>query len=184
MILTMGTALVAIVLLLLMAFYLTNKVVQNESDERLTALTEAAAELVAAPLAAADGEAIEHILATVVRDEGLAYAYVLAPDGATIAHQHSEKLEEDELSSDDKEYALGALRASQAAIAEQQRTLETRVNERTADLQQALAELQESASAREQLSATVRELASPIVPVLDDILVMPLIGVTHSAQPC
>jgi anti-anti-sigma factor len=72
------------------------------------------------------------------------------------------------------------LRTSQAAVAEQQRTLETRVSERTADLERTLAELQESVTARAQLSATVRGLSSPIIPVLDGILVMPLVGVIDS----
>jgi len=37
-------------------------------------------------------------------------------------------------------------------------------------------------TAREQLSATVRGLSSPIVPVLDGILVMPLVGVIDSER--
>jgi anti-anti-sigma factor len=74
------------------------------------------------------------------------------------------------------------LRTSQAAVAEQQRTLETRVRERTADLERTLAELQESITTREQLSATVRGLASPIIPVLDGLLVMPLVGVIDSQR--
>ena len=35
---------------------------------------------------------------------------------------------------------------------------------------------------RELLSATVRELASPVMPVLEGILVMPLIGVIDNAR--
>ncbi|MBV9790985.1 MAG: HAMP domain-containing protein [Chloroflexi bacterium] len=67
--------------------------------------------------------------------------------------------------------------------------LETRVAERTADLQRAnqeaeraVAELSESLRQRELLSATVRELATPVVPVLDGILVMPVIGVIDSER--
>jgi anti-anti-sigma factor len=67
-------------------------------------------------------------------------------------------------------------------VAEQQRTLETRVSERTADLERTLADLRESTTVREQLRATVRELASPVVPVLDGILVMPLVGVIDSER--
>jgi rsbT co-antagonist protein RsbR len=70
-----------------------------------------------------------------------------------------------------------------------QASLEQRVAERTADLEQALAnlertlnELRDSASAREQLTATIREMASPVVPVLEGILVMPLIGVVDSER--
>ncbi|HEY0737079.1 MAG TPA: cache domain-containing protein, partial [Herpetosiphonaceae bacterium] len=67
--------------------------------------------------------------------------------------------------------------------------LEQRVAERTADLQhanqeaeRALKELSESLHQRELLSATVRELATPVVPVLDGILVMPVIGVIDSER--
>jgi rsbT co-antagonist protein RsbR len=42
--------------------------------------------------------------------------------------------------------------------------------------------LREAVTVREQLSATVRELASPIVPVLDGILVMPLVGEIDSQR--
>jgi anti-anti-sigma factor len=72
-------------------------------------------------------------------------------------------------------------------LQETQEGLERRVAERTAELERAfadlertLAELRESASAREQLSATVREMSSPVVPVLEGILVTPLIGVIDS----
>jgi anti-anti-sigma factor len=74
------------------------------------------------------------------------------------------------------------LHTTQAAVAEQQRTLEARVGERTADLERTLAELRESVTARAQLDATVRGLSSPIIPVLDGILVMPLIGVIDSQR--
>lgn len=67
--------------------------------------------------------------------------------------------------------------------------LEQRVSERTADLQRAnleaeraLKELSESLRQRELLSATVRELATPVVPVLEGILVMPVIGVIDSER--
>lgn len=67
--------------------------------------------------------------------------------------------------------------------------LEQRVAERTADLQRAnveaertLCELSESLRQRELLTATVRDLATPVVPVLDGILVMPVIGVIDSQR--
>jgi anti-anti-sigma regulatory factor/HAMP domain-containing protein len=67
--------------------------------------------------------------------------------------------------------------------------LEQRVAERTAELERAnadaqgaLAELRESVRERELLSATVRELASPVMPVLEGILVMPLIGAIDSKR--
>jgi rsbT co-antagonist protein RsbR len=67
--------------------------------------------------------------------------------------------------------------------------LERRVADRTSELEQsnagaqrALAELRESIHERELLSATVRELASPVMPVLDGILAMPLIGMIDSER--
>jgi anti-anti-sigma regulatory factor/HAMP domain-containing protein len=67
--------------------------------------------------------------------------------------------------------------------------LELRVAERTTELrdalterEQTLTELREAISAREALQATVRELSSPALPVLDGVLVMPLIGVIDSRR--
>ncbi len=74
------------------------------------------------------------------------------------------------------------LRTTRAAVEEQQRTLETHVQERTTDLERTLAELREMVDSREQLSAIVREISSPVIPVFDDILVMPLIGTIDSAR--
>lgn len=74
------------------------------------------------------------------------------------------------------------LRTARAEVAAQQHTLEARVAERTSDLEQALTELRESTSARDQLSVMMRELSSPVVPVLEGILVMPLIGVIDSER--
>src|SRR5204863_9025485 len=74
------------------------------------------------------------------------------------------------------------LRHAQAAIAAQHQMLETQVAERTADLTQTLAELRTTVTARDQLHATIRDLSSPVVPILDGILVMPLIGVIDSVR--
>jgi anti-anti-sigma factor len=67
--------------------------------------------------------------------------------------------------------------------------LEQRVAERTETLQQALCEreqtlleLKEALHTRDLLSRTVRELSSPVLPVHDDVLVMPLIGVIDSER--
>jgi rsbT co-antagonist protein RsbR len=70
------------------------------------------------------------------------------------------------------------LRSSRAIVAEQQRAL----TEQTADLERTLSELRESTTAQEQLNVTVRSLASPVVPVLEGILVMPLIGVIDTER--
>jgi len=295
LILTVGTAVIVIILLVALAVFLTSEVLRQESDQRLTALAEAASDLIAVPLVAHDTAGVQRILTAVVREEGLDRAFVIAPDGAIVAAQRSERVDEDDISADDQDFALSALRAgqlrthddtdnlvdiavpiaangqavgvllgqsstggavdeligttvpqmsaaglglallaglvalamaryiaaplrnlsvavkavgqgqlealpnlrggaevgvlagafgqmvadlrnTQAAVAEQQHTLEMRVSERTADLERTLSELQESATTREQLSATVRGLSSPIIPVLDGILVMPLIG--------
>lgn len=64
----------------------------------------------------------------------------------------------------------GALVQEQSAALEQHRArLEHEVGERTAALEAALAELRQSAVA-------LRELQSPLVPVADGVLVMPLVG--------
>jgi anti-anti-sigma regulatory factor/HAMP domain-containing protein len=301
LILTLGTAIAAVVLLVVLAVFLSVQVVQIEGSQRLTSMTEAAAELISAPLAAQDRAAVTEVLTSVVRDEGLDRAVVLAPDGTTIALQGSDRVEDDDVSAEDRAFALSALqarklrtrndtdglidmavplmaseapigvllgqsstngaadelvntilprmsaaglgvlllaglialamarylarplstltvaaravgqgqlttlpavqgsaevgalagafgrmvtdlRASQAAIATHQQTLEAHVRERTSELEQALAALQESVDARDQLSATVRDLASPIIPVLDGVVVMPLIGIVDESR--
>jgi anti-anti-sigma regulatory factor/HAMP domain-containing protein len=67
--------------------------------------------------------------------------------------------------------------------------LEQRVAERTVELQQALDtqeetlnNLRESISARQTLEQAIRELSSPVLPVLEGVLVMPLIGVIDSTR--
>lgn len=67
--------------------------------------------------------------------------------------------------------------------------LEQRVAERTDALQQALAEreetlveLKEALHTRDLLSRTVRDLSSPVLPIHDGVLVMPLIGVIDSER--
>jgi len=74
------------------------------------------------------------------------------------------------------------LRAARAEGMKQHNTLEARVAERTTDLERTLAELHAALSEREQLSTAVRALSSPVVPVLEGILVMPLIGVIDSER--
>ncbi|MFQ3631846.1 STAS domain-containing protein [Roseiflexus sp.] len=48
--------------------------------------------------------------------------------------------------------------------------------ERAAELEQTLQQLREETAAREQLSATVRQLSVPIMPIMEGVLVAPLVG--------
>ena len=48
--------------------------------------------------------------------------------------------------------------------------------ERATELERALAQLHAETAAREQLSATVRQLSVPIIPIMEGVLVAPLIG--------
>jgi anti-anti-sigma regulatory factor/HAMP domain-containing protein len=69
----------------------------------------------------------------------------------------------------------------QAARAEAQR-LQQLAAEHRQIVERTLAELHQSIAIREQLSATVQDLSNPVLPVLDGILVMPLIGVIDTAR--
>ena len=68
------------------------------------------------------------------------------------------------------------LRFSGEQIETYSQGLEQRVADRTADLEGALTDLRASIDEREQLSAAIQELSSPVLPVLEGILVMPLVG--------
>lgn len=74
------------------------------------------------------------------------------------------------------------LESSHHRLAEQvrQRTAELET-ERTA-LQQALADLQASTTEREQLLATVAQLQNPVIPVIDGVLVAPIVGQLHQQR--
>ena len=76
----------------------------------------------------------------------------------------------------------GAVQEREAALQNLAASLEQRVADRTAELEQTIAELRETTSARDQLSASIRDLSSPVVPVLDGILVMPLVGVIDTER--
>jgi hypothetical protein len=69
----------------------------------------------------------------------------------------------------------------QAARAEAQR-LQQLAAEHRQIVEDTLAELHQSIAIREQLSATVQDLSNPVLPVLDGLLVMPLIGVIDTAR--
>jgi anti-anti-sigma regulatory factor/HAMP domain-containing protein len=77
---------------------------------------------------------------------------------------------------------IANLRTAREEVAAQQRTLEQRVQERTGDLQRTLEQLQHSVQERQQLSATLQEISSPVVPVLKGVLIMPLIGVINAER--
>jgi len=74
--------------------------------------------------------------------------------------------------------ASAELAQAHALLEEHNRTLEQRVQQRTA-------ELQESINAREQLQEqiiaaqqqTIQELSTPIIPIMEHIIIMPLVGV-------
>jgi rsbT co-antagonist protein RsbR len=79
--------------------------------------------------------------------------------------------------------SVAALRASNGAIAAVRDELEQRVAEQTADIQQTMRELQRQAEEQGRLlmenaeqRALIAELSLPILPVSDDVLVMPLVG--------
>jgi anti-anti-sigma regulatory factor/HAMP domain-containing protein len=57
-----------------------------------------------------------------------------------------------------------------------QQGLEQRVAERTADLEHTVQQLQDALDVHAELRATIRSIDSPIVPIQDGILVMPLVG--------
>lgn len=76
-----------------------------------------------------------------------------------------------------------------ARLEQNMQELEQRVTERTAELQQALDErnttlneLRASIDARETLEQTIQELSSPVLPVLEGVIVMPLIGAIDSTR--
>lgn len=75
-----------------------------------------------------------------------------------------------------------ALRLADERVAEQQRLLERRVEERTAELRHTLGELQAANQAEAELRTTIRDLSMPIVPILDGIVVMPLIGMIDAGR--
>jgi anti-anti-sigma factor len=65
-----------------------------------------------------------------------------------------------------------ALSQEREEISRQQRAL----SEQNCELEQALAELKTSAAAREQLAVAVRTLSVPVVPILRQVILIPLVG--------
>lgn len=66
--------------------------------------------------------------------------------------------------------------AMTAQLRQTQEGLEQRVAERTAELEHTVHQLQDALDVHDELRATIRSLDSPIVPIQEGILVMPLIG--------
>lgn len=77
--------------------------------------------------------------------------------------------------------------SARQALEQVNASLEERVQIRTSEVEQALAEqrnlylaLQESATAQEQLMTTIRTLSSPVLPVKRGVLVMPIVGMVDT----
>lgn len=73
----------------------------------------------------------------------------------------------------------------QESIARQEawnRELEQRVAERTQELSEAFERLRTEAEAREQLLQLVRQMSSPVIPVMEDVIVMPIVGTLDSER--
>ncbi len=60
--------------------------------------------------------------------------------------------------------------------------LEERVAERTHELSQALDQLRHESSVREHLLQTIREMSSPVIPVMEGITVTPIVGTLDSER--
>lgn len=74
------------------------------------------------------------------------------------------------------------VRASRADLERWSHELEIRIQERTQELSQALARQQQEAIVRENLLRTIREMSSPVLPILEGILVMPIVGTLDSER--
>ncbi len=73
----------------------------------------------------------------------------------------------------------------QESIARQEawnRELEQRIAERTRELGEAFERLRSEAEAKEQLLRLVREMSSPVIPVLEGVIVMPIVGTLDSER--
>lgn len=64
------------------------------------------------------------------------------------------------------------LRSQRAEVARQQTTMA----ERNCELEQALQQLQATTAEREVLASTVRSLSVPVIPILEQVIVLPLVG--------
>ncbi len=69
-----------------------------------------------------------------------------------------------------------ALNESRAAILSQNQDLERIVQERTADLQQSIQRTEYALATQQDLLQTLNKVSSPIIPVIEGVLALPLIG--------
>lgn len=72
-----------------------------------------------------------------------------------------------------------------AAVLERETALErltVSLEQRSGEVEQALAELRQSLSERDELNHAIREIASPVLPIMPGVLVVPLIGVIDSER--
>jgi anti-anti-sigma regulatory factor/HAMP domain-containing protein len=69
-----------------------------------------------------------------------------------------------------------AVAASRAELTEANHQLERKIQERTADLNMAVAKLEATSAAQEDLLRALREVSTPVIPVVAGVLAMPLIG--------
>jgi anti-anti-sigma regulatory factor/HAMP domain-containing protein len=74
------------------------------------------------------------------------------------------------------------LRESQARQEAWSHELEQRVKERTAEVSMAMEQLQEESRAREGLLQLVKEMSSPVIPVMKGIIVIPIVGALDSER--
>ncbi len=74
------------------------------------------------------------------------------------------------------------LRESMARQEAWSHELETRVKERTAELNIAMAQLQEESRVRENLLALVKEMSSPVIPLMEGIILTPIVGALDSER--
>ncbi|MBN1485483.1 MAG: HAMP domain-containing protein [Chloroflexia bacterium] len=74
------------------------------------------------------------------------------------------------------------LQESQLQLEQWSHELEDRVEERTGELRQAFEQLQQQAQLRENLLRTIRQMSSPVIPIMKGIIVMPIVGSLDSER--
>jgi anti-anti-sigma regulatory factor/HAMP domain-containing protein len=69
-----------------------------------------------------------------------------------------------------------SLAASRAELTEANYQLERKIQERTADLNMAVSKLEQTSASQQELVRVLREISAPVIPVIDGVLAMPLVG--------